>query len=323
MSGWKEKMPVAAAVLLVQAFGGCMAALAWREAAAAGLFVALFYSGWAAVLLFNASIERRALRNGAWPLWQGAKGLMLAGFGVAAATTLGDGAPHSGGHAAAALAAASWALAAFCLCTGRSLFGERVRREERLRHATGWRFSPGRLAATGTAFLMLVGAIAMGGSAGFVNVPSAIITLGIPALLLYANYGRDFLAFSSDFLLALAGPPPKRVPLYAEIAAAGSRYVLGAGVLGMLIGLIQMLRNLEDPSSIGMGLAVSLLTVLYSVGASEFGLAFMANEHGPRGGEGAAAAPGTTSSPGRLLSVGVAALLVMAWIALAVSLVFF
>lgn len=35
------------------------------------------------------------------------------------------------------------------------------------------------------------------------------------------------------------------------------------GMLGTLIGLIQMLRNLEDPSTIGSGMAVALVTTFY------------------------------------------------------------
>ncbi len=35
------------------------------------------------------------------------------------------------------------------------------------------------------------------------------------------------------------------------------------GMIGTLIGLIQMLRELDDPSSIGLGMAVALLTTLY------------------------------------------------------------
>lgn len=37
----------------------------------------------------------------------------------------------------------------------------------------------------------------------------------------------------------------------------------GFGMLGTLIGLIQMLRNIDDPSSIGSGMAVALITTLY------------------------------------------------------------
>lgn len=44
--------------------------------------------------------------------------------------------------------------------------------------------------------------------------------------------------------------------------AIGS-YAPAFGMIGTLIGLIQMLRNLEDPSSIGLGMAVALLTTMY------------------------------------------------------------
>lgn len=44
--------------------------------------------------------------------------------------------------------------------------------------------------------------------------------------------------------------------------AIGS-YAPAFGMIGTLIGLIQMLRNLDDPSSIGLGMAVALLTTLY------------------------------------------------------------
>ena len=37
------------------------------------------------------------------------------------------------------------------------------------------------------------------------------------------------------------------------------------GLIGTLIGLIKMLRNLDDPSSIGPSMAVALLTTLYGV----------------------------------------------------------
>jgi len=43
------------------------------------------------------------------------------------------------------------------------------------------------------------------------------------------------------------------------IAAAAPAF----GMIGTLIGLVQMLRNLDDPSQIGVGMATALLTTLY------------------------------------------------------------
>jgi len=35
------------------------------------------------------------------------------------------------------------------------------------------------------------------------------------------------------------------------------------GMIGTLIGLVQMLRNLQDPSGIGVGMATALITTFY------------------------------------------------------------
>ena len=43
----------------------------------------------------------------------------------------------------------------------------------------------------------------------------------------------------------------------------------GSGLIGTLIGLVNMLANLDDPRSIGPAMAVSLLTLLYGVLISE------------------------------------------------------
>jgi chemotaxis protein MotA len=44
-----------------------------------------------------------------------------------------------------------------------------------------------------------------------------------------------------------------------SLAAAGPAW----GMIGTLIGLVQMLRTLDDPSKIGMGMAVALITTFY------------------------------------------------------------
>jgi chemotaxis protein MotA len=41
------------------------------------------------------------------------------------------------------------------------------------------------------------------------------------------------------------------------------RYAPAFGMIGTLIGLVAMLSNMEDPSSIGSGMAIALLTTLY------------------------------------------------------------
>lgn len=41
------------------------------------------------------------------------------------------------------------------------------------------------------------------------------------------------------------------------------------GMIGTLIGLVQMLKNLDDPSSIGPAMAVALITTLYGAGIAQ------------------------------------------------------
>lgn len=48
-----------------------------------------------------------------------------------------------------------------------------------------------------------------------------------------------------------------------SIFKALGNYAPAFGMIGTLVGLVQMLRNLEDPSTIGAGMAVALLTTLY------------------------------------------------------------
>jgi len=49
----------------------------------------------------------------------------------------------------------------------------------------------------------------------------------------------------------------------AEIFTALGTYAPAMGMVGTLIGLVQMLQSMEDPSSIGPAMAVALLTTLY------------------------------------------------------------
>jgi chemotaxis protein MotA len=73
-----------------------------------------------------------------------------------------------------------------------------------------------------------------------------------------------------------AAPEEIESMLASEVTATASRHVKSAGVLrraaevspamgliGTLVGLVQMLGNLDDPSSVGPAMAVALLTTFY------------------------------------------------------------
>ncbi len=84
--------------------------------------------------------------------------------------------------------------------------------------------------------------------------------------------------FKKGLQLAIDGNPPEiieavlnneidqmeqRHQIGAGIFAAMANYAPAFGMIGTLIGLVQMLRNLQDPSSIGASMAVALLTTFY------------------------------------------------------------
>ena len=91
-----------------------------------------------------------------------------------------------------------------------------------------------------------------------------------------ADSGNEFL--SRSIQLAIDGTAPELIKdiLTTEVAFMEDRHAMGQsifaamgsaapafGMIGTLIGLIQMLAAMEDPSQIGAGMAVALLTTLY------------------------------------------------------------
>lgn len=65
----------------------------------------------------------------------------------------------------------------------------------------------------------------------------------------------------------------KRRNLLPELLTLAGTYSPAFGMVGTLIGLIQMLQNLEDPSQIGAGMATALVTTFY--GAVTANLVFL------------------------------------------------
>ena len=140
----------------------------------------------------------------------------------------------------------------------------------------GKKFSFCRLIGLAGAMFLIGGAIAVGAGAGmFINLPSLAITLGVTFFMLLAAFGKDFLRFIPDGLATLICTPQEPNPRFAEIAGHGARYVIGAGVIGTMIGMIQMLSNLSDPSGLGVGMATCLLTIFYAIITSELLFAYL------------------------------------------------
>jgi chemotaxis protein MotA len=111
----------------------------------------------------------------------------------------------------------------------------------------------------------------------FVNLAGIARREGILALEANINDMRDeFL--KKGMQLSVDGLEPASIKeiLETEVVAIKDRHKLGAeifttlgtfapalGMIGTLIGLVQMLRTMEDPSTIGPSMAVALLTTFY------------------------------------------------------------
>lgn len=93
-----------------------------------------------------------------------------------------------------------------------------------------------------------------------------------------SNLKDPFLTKAVQLLVDGTGSDALRDILDTEIEYLRQRHLTGKGILesmgavfpafgmiGTLIGLVQMLRNLEDPSQIGTGMAVALITTFYGV----------------------------------------------------------
>ncbi|MFC1525193.1 MotA/TolQ/ExbB proton channel family protein [Candidatus Latescibacterota bacterium] len=94
------------------------------------------------------------------------------------------------------------------------------------------------------------------------DIPSAIIVIvGTLGMLLFsgASVGGMFTSvFSGDATAdqLLAGAKAWR------LAAV---YAMASGAMGTIIGLVIMLKNMDDPNAIGPGFAIGILTILYGL----------------------------------------------------------
>jgi flagellar motor component MotA len=114
-------------------------------------------------------------------------------------------------------------------------------------------------------FGLIATAIVMSGP-GFgvyLSLPSLIVVIGLPgALLLGTHSPREIgAAFRSAYRSNDAAELRGAVVLFTAM----QRYVLWSGFLATMLGVVAMLAALNDKVTIGMGAALALITVLYSV----------------------------------------------------------
>lgn len=104
----------------------------------------------------------------------------------------------------------------------------------------------------------------------FIDIPSLQIVVVCTIAALFASNKFEHI---QDLPLIIKGKlipqNEKELRPYIRITELGSRYAIGMGAVGTLLGIILMLGNMSDVDSIGPNMAVSLITALYGILLSE------------------------------------------------------
>ena len=108
----------------------------------------------------------------------------------------------------------------------------------------------------------------------FVKLAPFLLVVGLPFFCLLGSFGKSFLRFLPNAFLTFFSEPLNPEPQFAEIAKDGMVYAMGAG-LGTVLGLISMLSNMEDPSTMGPAMPATFIALLYAVILSEVCFAYL------------------------------------------------
>ena len=132
------------------------------------------------------------------------------------------------------------------------------------------------LSATVLCCFVLWGIMLGGNVLSFVDMASICIVFGCIAS--GATWSFSLTQIKDAFAVALRGVADDEKARQAHfVFYKMAEFSVGAGLIGTLIGLVKMLQNLDDPTTIGPAMAVALLTLLYGVIIGEFVFKAMAN----------------------------------------------
>lgn len=121
-----------------------------------------------------------------------------------------------------------------------------------------------RLLGISFSFAALAAAIMPYTSVGsYVDVPSFLLVLGLVVGGLMASFGPRATLRALRQALESAPLPGRDVTDSMRLARHGYHLSWAAGGVGVLIGVVNILANLGDPSQLGGGLALALLSLLY------------------------------------------------------------
>ncbi|MEW6710757.1 MAG: flagellar basal body-associated FliL family protein [Candidatus Riflebacteria bacterium] len=115
----------------------------------------------------------------------------------------------------------------------------------------------------------------------FLNLPTLFLITGLSFFLLLGAHGKKFLYFIPESLKTLFFDPLEPSQEFSQIAMDGERFSLASGMIGVIVGLVILLGNLDDPSSIGPAMGMALLSVIYGLLISECFFSVIARAYQP------------------------------------------
>lgn len=95
----------------------------------------------------------------------------------------------------------------------------------------------------------------------YISVPSVTFVTVLGVSIIVASHGLRALAVVHR--AALGRLSARDYSLAHQVTDTGRRSFIGSGWVGVVIGAVQVLHSLDDPSKLGGPLALSLLTALY------------------------------------------------------------
>ncbi len=113
----------------------------------------------------------------------------------------------------------------------------------------------------------------------FIYLQALFLVIGLPFFLLLGSHGKKFIEFMPEALKTFFLDPQEQNPNFAQIARDGEKFALAAGMIGVVIGLINLLGNLANPANIGPAMAMSLLSIAYGIIFSECFFAVVARAY--------------------------------------------
>ena len=137
-----------------------------------------------------------------------------------------------------------------------------------------------RILISSFVFVALVCAgIVMGGELlGFIDLPSFFIVIGGMSCPTVGSFPLQVVGEAiGDALGRNPTEDEERVLRSHHVLSKMGDFAIASGLIGTVIGLVNMLANLDDPSAIGPAMAVALLTILYGVILGEFVCRTLAN----------------------------------------------